>query len=210
MKYLKLIAVLLVGAFVVASCYKNPDLDKLQYDFVVATDYDEEADFSSYMTYYISDTIATITDNPRDSILVGEGATQIVNRIKSHMDSRGYQFVGIDQNPDLAMITSVIQTKNLGSVCSGWWWGYPGYYPPWWWGYPSYGYYYPFCSYYTYDIGTLNVELFDLKNVDSNQNIRVLWNDINFGVLSSYDQTNISRSLDAIDQAFEQSPYLEN
>lgn len=209
MKQLKLLLILIASVGILTSCFKNPDFDKLQYELVVATDYDDEADFKSYNTYYISDTIVTITDDPNDSIIVGETARTIVNHIKSQMSARGYEFVTLDQNPDLGMITSVIQTKNLGSVCSGWWWGYPGYYPPYWWGYPGYGYYYPFCSYYTYDIGTLNIELFDLQNAEDNQNLRVLWGAINFGILSSYEQTNINRAKDAIDQAFDQSPYIQ-
>ena len=95
-------------------------------------------------------------------------------------------------------------------MCYGWWWGYPGYYPPLWWGYPGYGYYYPYCNYYSYDTGSLNVELFDLENASENQNIRAIWNNINFGVMSRYEQTNVNRALESIDQAFDQSPYIQN
>jgi len=210
MKHLKLFALLILGSMLAVSCYKNPNTEELSYDLVVATDFDDEADFSSYMTYHISDTIINISNKPNDSILVGAVADQIVDRIKEHMNQRGYVFVEKDQDPDLGLMTTIIQNKNLGQVCYGWWWGYPGYYPPYWWGYPGYGYYYPFCSYYSYEIGTLNVEMFDLKNAEENQNIRAIWNDVNFGVMSKYEQTNVNRALESIDQAFDQSPYIQN
>ena len=39
------------------ACRKTPDLEKLSAEFVVQTARDPDADFGSYQTYYISDTI---------------------------------------------------------------------------------------------------------------------------------------------------------
>jgi len=202
------IALLFLG-LLMSSCYKSPSTEDLTYDFVVATEYDSYANFSNYLTYSISDTIAKISGNPNDSIITGTTALSLVNEIKSQMDKRGYTFVERDKNPDLALIASVIETTNVQPTCQGWWGGYPGYYPTGWWGWPNYGYWYPFCSYYLYDSGSFIIDMFDLKNTEENQNVKALWHSVSFGVLSSYDQTNLNLTSDAINQSFDQSPYIQ-
>ena len=202
--------ILMICALCLGSCFKEPNLDKLDYELVVATDYDVSGDFSAYQSYFISDTLINISSNPNDSIIVGAEARFIVDKIKREMNARGFQFVSRVDNPDLGILGSVVKDRNFDQVCYGWWWGYPGYYPGGWWGYPGYGYNYPYCSYYQYNTGSLNIEMFDLKNVSSNDNINVLWNSISFGVLSSYEQTNLDRAATSIEQAFEQSPYIQN
>ncbi len=192
------------------SCFNSPDLGSLSSDFVVATDRDVQVDFSAYSTYHISDTIPRITDNPIDTVLVGQEALDIVDRIKANMDARGYTFVERSENPDIALIPSVIRIRNIGSVCSGWWGGYPGYWDPFYWGYPGTGYYYPYCGFYSYDDGSLNLEMFDLVNVPDNNNINAIWGSVMFGALNPSDEVNLDRALNALDQAFEQSPYLNN
>ncbi|MDO6473736.1 DUF4136 domain-containing protein [Maribacter sp. 1_MG-2023] len=201
--------VIITGLFF-QSCYKSPTTNSLSSDLVVATNRDLQADYSDYETYHISDTIPRISDSETDTILVGAGADQIIAKIKANLDARGYRFVERSDNPDLAVIPSIIDVEVVNQICSGWWGGYPGYWDPYYWGYPGYGYYYPYCGFYTYDTGSLNVELFDLENADENKNLKAVWGSAMFGILSSSDRTNLTRALTAIDQSFEQSPYLTN
>lgn len=205
---MKKLLVLCCITIALSSCYKTPDTSSLSNDLVVATNRDLRVDFNDFTTYYISDTIPRITDSTTDTILVGPEALEIVNKIKENLDARGYQFVDLDQDPDLAVIPAVIRVTAVGTVCTGWYYGYPGYYPPGYWG-PYYGgYYYPYCGYYTYDTGSLNIDLMDLLNSEINNNISATWTATMFGSLNSSDEVNLDRALTAIDQAFDQSPYI--
>ncbi len=196
--------------FLLDSCYGESDADNLSYDLVVATDRDLQTNFGDFRTYYISDTIPRITDDKNDSILVGETALELVNAIKENLDALGYSFVDKNNNPDIGLVPALLDVSYLSGRCSGWWGGYPGYWDPIWWGYPGYGYYYPFCGFYSYDTGTLSIDMIDLKNTDTSENLKAVWTGTLFGVLSDNDRTNMTRALRAIDQAFEQSYYLKN
>lgn len=204
---MKNLILLCCAAFMLVSCFKSPDTSSLSTDLVVATNRDLRVDFGTFNTYHISDTIPRITDDPNDTIITGPEALEIVNQIRTNLDARGYQFVERDEDPDLAVIPAIIRVTNVGRVCSGWWWGYPGYWPPGYWG-PGGGYYYPFCGFYSYETGSLNIDLMDLENREENNNISATWTAVLFGSLNSSDNVNLDRALNAIDQAFEQSPYI--
>ncbi len=208
-------------AILLHACYSSPDLSQLSSDFVVATDVDLEVDFTDYATYYLSDTISIVTNDRRtegDSILTPDtnpSSTAIINKIEENMTARGYARSDdpldvINKAVDFAIGSTVVEISNTGQTCWGWWGGYPGYWPPWYWGYPGYGYYYPYCSYYQYDTGSLILEFGDIKNAANGRRVNAMWNTAIFGVLSDYTQTNMNRALKGIDQAFEQSPYIDN
>jgi hypothetical protein len=208
MKYLKLFWILVIVAGMV-SCKKVPDTSELSSKFVVITSREKEADFASYKTYYLSDTISYITNQVgADTIITGPPARQITDAIKTQMASRGYTLVSRSGNPDLGLVTLAINQQNTGVVYPpGWWWGYPGY-PGWcYWGcYPPYYPIYP--TYYSYNIGDFVIETFDVKNAETNNNLREIWYSQSSGVLSSTESANITRTIDAINEAFEQSPYF--
>lgn len=193
------------------SCYNSPDLGGLSSELVVATDRDLEVDFSNYDTYYLSDTIYIVTNSIKDdTLLLPPESTAMINRIQANMDERGYVRTTdhsqvVDKTVDIAFAPSIIRVTNTGQSCWGWWGGYPGYWPPWGW-----GGYYPYCSYYKYDTGTLLVEMADILNSQGSVRVQTMWTSASFGVLSDYDATNENRALKSIDQAFEQSPYIQN
>lgn len=191
------------------SCYKYPnDVDRLLESLVVTTQYDVSADFGEYQTFMIPDSIGVIDQD--DSSLVKNANTDlIVNQIIANMESRGYQQVdSLGQNPDLGISVVYFKNVNVTVYYPGWWWGYPGYYPPGYWGYPGYGYWYGYYpAYYTsYTVGTVAIEMFDLKNAELEETIYVRWNAYIRGLLSgNHSASDIANS---IDQAFEQTPQL--
>ena len=77
---------------VLFSCRKEPDTEDLKLEQVVATDRDLSANFSSYATYFISDTVSIVASASTDSILTGPMALQLVNAVKTNMTARGYTF----------------------------------------------------------------------------------------------------------------------
>ena len=189
------------------SCFKSPDTNSLSLDLVVGTNRDLRVDFSRYTTYHISDTIPKIVDDENDTLIVGEDAAPIIAKIRENLDARGYRFVERDQNPDLAVIPAVVRVTNIGRVCTGWWGGFPGYWPPGYWR-PGFGYFYPYCGIYGYETGSLNLDLLDLVNAPENNAINATWTSVMFGSLNTSDEVNLDRALTAIDQSFAQSPYI--
>src|SRR4030095_5140575 len=135
----------LVVALIVAivSCRKVPDTSELSTEQVVATDRDPAAHFSNYSTYFISDSVSVVANDPKDSILTGPLAAQLVNAVKTNMNARGYTFKTPAQGlPDLGFRLTVIKDITRTAVCGGWWDGWWGWYPPCYWGYCG-GFYYP-------------------------------------------------------------------
>lgn len=205
----KIVLVVALMAAIV-SCRKIPDTSELSTEQVVATDRDLAANFSSYGTYYISDSVSVVANNPNDSILTGPLALQMVNAVKTNMNARGYTFRPRAQGlPDLGFRLTVIKDITRTAVCGGWWDGWWGWYPPCYWGYCG-GYYYPWCTTYTYTIGTSTLYMFDIKNAGTNRNLKALWGATMFGVFSTTNnQTNADLTTTAINQAFSQSPYIK-
>lgn len=189
------------------ACRKTPDLSELSTNFVVQTGVAPGTSFSEYKTFYISDTVAFISSNPNDSILTDDLAKQLVAKLRTNLEARGFTYVPKALKPDLGVNTVVIKDIDVGVYYPGWWWGYPGYWDPWYWGW-YYPYYYPWSVAYAISTGSVLTDIIDLKNVAANQKIEVVWSMSLNGALSTTTTTNVQRTMDGIDQAFVQSPYL--
>jgi hypothetical protein len=197
-----LFSVLLLGA-----CRKVPDFDQLSSDFIVSTSLDQSANFGNYKTFYIADTVEYIGGVGADSIIVGDKALQLVNAVKTNLTSRGYTFTGRNNKPDLGLTLTAI--KDINVIISG----YPGWWDGYWggcyWYYWCYPYYYPWTSVYTYTTGTVILNMYDLKNAATNQQIKGLWNTTGLGALGTGGTSNVQLGIDAINQGFTQSPYIK-
>lgn len=200
----RIILMLGVGLTALTACRKTPNLNALQNQQVVVTDRDLAANFSNYSTYHISDTVRIVASDPRDSILLGPIARQLVESVKTNMNSRGYTFVSSKSaNPELGLVLVVLQDVSRSTVCAGWWGG--GWGGGWGW-----GWHHPWCGSFTYTVGTSVLTIYDLKNADINQNLRGLWGMTALGVFSNTNnQTNANLTVNAINQAFSQSPYIK-
>lgn len=190
-------------------CQTEPDNLKLYDELVVSTNFDPEVTFGSYATYAIpTDTIGFVTNtDPNDTILVAENENgfyprKVLERVIQNMNDRSYSRVDRNQNPDLGVNVYVVNDLNIFQQIVD-----PGYYYPYYYGYGSY-YSYPYINTYAYNTGTLIVEIVDLKNVTPDNKVRVIWNAYMGDVYSALDVHE--QSLQAIDQAFQQSNYLAN
>src|SRR5678816_2690755 len=104
MKPKPFLAILLLS--VLFSCRKEPDTEDLKLEQVVATDRDLSANFSSYATFFISDTVSIVASASTDSILTGPLALQLVNAVKTNMTAKGYTFKPRSQGlPDLGPVS---------------------------------------------------------------------------------------------------------
>lgn len=206
MKY-KIFIIGLVG-ILCGSCQFEPDNLKLLDELVVSTNYDPEAFPGTvpleYATYALpTDTIGYVSNrNVNDTIRVYSSSFPyprlVINAIKQNMDDLGYSRVNVNEDPDIGVNVYVVSDLNLFQQVV-----YPSYYS----GYYGYGgyYYYPYVQTYAYNTATLIVEMVDLKNRSGNQ-VKVVWNAYMGDVINSVDYEQ--QSVDAIHQAFEQSPYL--
>jgi hypothetical protein len=208
----KITMVLCSLLLMVAACEPKPDSEKLLDQLVVSTNYDTQADFTSYSTYSIpTDTIGFYSNASNDTIIVQNKSNfprPVIETIQSNLDTRGYTKVSRTDNPDLGINVAVINDFNTFQqvVYPGGYGGYgSGYYYPYYYGYGSY--YQPYVNTYTSNTGVLIIELVDLKNKTNDNKVRAVWTANMGDVYSTIDL--IKQAKDAINQAFVQSPYLD-
>lgn len=198
-----------VSLFVLAGCEPQPDATELFDQLVVETNFDPSTDFSAYVTYAIpSDTIGKISNiRNDDSLIVGASyARPVVNAIINNLNARGYTRVGRNESPDLAINVFILKNLDIRQQVDYYGYnGYPGYFYPGYYGYGSY--YYPYVNTYVSNTELLVIEIIDLKNVFNNQ-VRAVWNAWLGDVYSAFRP--LDQSVNAIDQAFRQSPYIQN
>ncbi len=210
----KLIIPLLLGAFMLASCEKDPDFSKLDEDFVVLTKYDKTYNFKdNAKTFYISDTITLISDDATNPAWCNSTSQQIIDQIKNQFISYGYTFQAPDPaNPDAftaQYLISVVAFKDAQTVIYSYnwdpyWFDYYDWYGWYWWwdGYAPYYPYYPYVYGYEYNVGTTLIEMVDMQTTDS-QGHPIRWNAILGGMLNTGNDMLYEQ--DAISQAFQDS-----
>jgi hypothetical protein len=190
-----------------ASCEKDPDLGQLDTNMVVYTDHDSETDFSKYQTYFLPDSILE-TGSHHATYWKDENAQKLIKAVESEMNSRGYRRITDPEQKSEAdlgvQLSYIAQRVNVTSGWWGGWWDYD-YWGPWWG-----GWYYPYTVSYSYDTNSLVMEMVDLTgNKKEDSQLPVVW----YAHSSGYQYNanyNIQLMTEAIDQAFEQSPYIQS
>ena len=187
-------------AIILGSCYPQgpeyyEDLD------VVYTNYDDGFNFVSKGTYSIPDKIVKINGNVADGedpeFVKEPQATQMLTKMESNMTALGWTKVEDPATADLVLFPAVWTNTTVYYWYDYWCWYYP-YYCGWGW-----GWYYPSVS--TITSGTLVMTL--VADGDEYIEPTRVWTGIANGLVSgAYDVTRVNK---AIDQAFEQSPYLD-
>lgn len=201
-----LLAGIVAIAATLTSCQKDP-LNNLtnEESRIYITNYDSSANFSAYRTYSISDSVAVIQNGQSSKELTTVG-TAYVNAVKKYMNQMGYTLVSRNQNPDLGVNVNRIINTSTGVLSYPDYWGYYGsYWDPYYWGYGGYDYYVPY-SYAVYQIneGALSIDLLDLRDAHSNNQIRVVWT----GLIRGEGIFNESVADSQVKALFDQSSYL--
>ncbi|MCD8043369.1 MAG: DUF4136 domain-containing protein [Tannerellaceae bacterium] len=194
------------------ACQKDPDTSKLDNDFPVLTDHDTSANFNTYTSYYIPDSVLVIDGNERATYWTDSRADEIIGAFVRNMNSRGYTQTLDKEEADLGLQVSYIEDAYYfyGYDDPYWWWGYPGYwYPGYWGGWGNWYYSYPVTYYY--NVGSLLAEMVDLRNgaQRADRTLPVIWTAYMSGLLASSNSINIQLATRAIDQAFAQSAYIK-
>ena len=201
----KLLVFLGLPALWLMSCEPVPDALKLTDQFVVITNFESDVQYGDYLTYRMdTDTIGLVSNLlSDDTIIVGTFyARPVLNAVKDNLNTRGYVRVEEIDDPDLAVNVYVLKNLDIFQQVNYYpGYGYPGYY-----GYYS-NYYYPSVSTYVQNRGYLVVEVLDLRDTNTQGQARVIWNTYMGDLFSSANNADL-QSVNGINQAFEQSPYL--
>lgn len=205
MKKLLIISSVLVTVLLV-SCQKDPDTDKLDSSYLVYTNYDAGTDFKSINTFYVIDSILIIGNGEKTTYWNNANSEKIVNAFTSKLAMAGYDAVdNVDDADAVLQLSYINNTYYFTSFGPGPWWNsYPGY-----WNWGGWGWYYPYSFSYSYSTGSIIGELVDTNApTPLNDKLTVVWNAYICGLLNG-NNLSLSRTMEAIDQAFEQSPYLK-
>ena len=206
MKKRILIIISIVSVLLLPGCYPDGP-DYIEEMDVVLTYHNDAYDFGSQGTYAMPSKIVQITGNLQEGdepvFIPDATAAAILARIESNMESLGYQRVDIDAEPapDLLLAPASWETTTIYYWYDYWYWWWGGYYPGWGW-----SGYYPPVYVDSYTTGTLLMTLIDKDEIGANGNPVVQWSGAINGILTgSYNATRVN---EAIDKAFDMSPYL--
>jgi len=202
--------ILIFLAGLIGACHPEPDTAELIDQMVVSTNYDPQADFSGYATYAIpTDTIGYVSNNSSDTIITSPKSSfprKVLSLIKDNLEAKGYTRVSRTDNPDLGINVMVVNDFNVfQEIVYPNYYGYPGSFYSGYYGYGSY-YSYPYVNTYAYNTGVLIIEMVDLKNKTPENKVEVVWNAYLGDLYSTIDRE--AQSAEAINQAFNQSPYI--
>lgn len=189
-----------------ASCQKDPDTDKLDNHYLVYTNYDSGTDFKAISNFYVIDSILIIDDGVKPQYWSNGNAQKIIAAYNDKLEGCGYIRVDSPEEADVILqLSYVSNTYYFTSFGPGPWWNsYPGY-----WNWGGWGWYYPYTFNYSYSTGSIIAELVDTNApTPQNDKLTVIWNSYICGLLNG-NNLSFSRTMDAINQAFVQSPYLK-
>ncbi|TDI76934.1 MAG: DUF4136 domain-containing protein [Bacteroidetes bacterium] len=215
----QLFALLLTASLAMSACYPSSGGLSVEDLDVVATVYDPEVDFSNYRTFAMPDSVVHLLPDdadPDDDNISRSFDELILREVAQGLTDLGYVRVlepDPDNPPDLYAFVSISTTQWAGYVGYPWWggWGWYGGYPPGWgpgWGpgYPWYG----GGVVYSYETGTLFVDLVDPERQDApTREIGTTWIGALNGLLENSSAGTATRLNTGIRQMYEQSAYLK-
>ncbi len=207
-----LTSLLVLLAVAVVSCQKEPSTSGLNEDYLVYTDYDRKADFSDLKAFYLPDSILVIGDAGKTEYWKDADAQRIIGTVADLMESRNFVRTDDKEAAQAGLQLSYVQrvTYYVGYDDPYWWWYYPYYWTPGSWG-DWFGWYYPYQVYDGYTAGSMLIEMINLTAAQGkDQKLPVVWDSFIGGLLTSSREVNMQRTVDAVKQAFAQSPYLVN
>ena len=192
------------------SCMPEPETGNLVKYMVVQTAYNEdfinqqENIFETYSTFVIrEDTIGFVSNLSDTKYLTEKDVPEFVKPVVTAIRdgfAQDYQQVTEDDAPDFAVNVVVLENFNYYQTYN-YGYGYPGSY------YSYYGYYYPVVSTYYSNYVTLLVQVVDAKNPNLQNEYPIIWSAYIGDLNATLDLKG--KTLEAVEQAFEQSPYLK-
>ena len=200
----RLFIFLLAGWFAqsMISCYPE-GADSIQDYDIAMTNYDKSADFKTFSTFAIADTIVYFS-NDKETSLSHEFDDQIVELVTRNFIEKGYSVVDTSENPSFVVTISAFSNINYAYYVDNWYNNWSWYWG--WWGAPFNPYYpwYP-VSVYSYRTGSVVIDMVSTApRTDGKAN--VVWTGIADGLLQGSSTSILNRLDKQINQCFIQSP----
>ena len=197
-----------LGLLGLLSCTKNvtDNLDPDEMPLYI-TKAESSIDFSNYGTYSLADSVAVINNDQLVQRVRTDYDAAFIDAIATQMQSRGFTRVPHGETPDIGITISRIYNDYTGIIdYSNYWSYYNGYWDADYWGYPGYDYYFPpVYGTYTVTDGGVAIDMFDLKNAATTNQLRQVWS----GLVRGTGTFNIDKVTTHAQALFAQSPYLE-
>lgn len=207
--------------FLLQACYPEGPESLEDYD-LVASNYQQDFDFSTIRTFYLVDTVVHITESSEisSSSSIDRGIDQfILDQVAANLIRLGYTRITslTGSPPDFLVTTSALTVENINAYYDYWWnywgwwegWGnwYPGYAGGW---YPwGYGFLWTYSEKYT--IGTLLVEMSLPKSPKMDEKrFPLIWMGALNGVLTTNTNNTQTRIANGLTKAFDQTPAFKN
>ncbi len=208
--------ILLISAAVLAlaACHKEPYTGS-DNGYLVYTSPAKDVDFAQFKTYHVADSVLIIGSSDKPEYSKSAAAAELILKVRENLQKNGYTFVPEAADADIGVqLTYVVRTERFVQYYGSnyWWYNYPGYWPSGYWG-PWRGYYYPRPVVYTYTTNALITDIVDLKAAPASDSeekpLEILWTSYIGGSAGNAYPGAQKMMLDAINQAFLQSPYLK-
>ena len=200
---------ILLAALAFTACEKEPDTDKLDNQYMVYTDYDKNCDFGQLKTYYVPDSVLYINSGEKKEFWKGSAANTVRDEFIENMNERFIRVNNIEDADIGLQLSYVASTYTFAGYGNDpWWYSYPYYWTPGYWGGYWGSWYYPYPIVYSYTTGSIIAEIVNLSVTDTKK-LPVVWSAYISGILNSNGQLHPEKTEEGIEQAFDQSPYLQ-
>ena len=205
MKHLGLMLTVSLALFM-SSCYPEGADTVEDYD-VAITNYDKGADFSSFSTFAIPDTIVYFA-NDKNAKLDHQFDEQIIQVVTDNFIKRGYTKVENPETASFIVTVSAFSNINYSYYIDNWYNNWNWYWG--WWPGGAFNPYYPWypVSVYAYQSGSVVIDMIS-TTARSDNKVKVIWSGIADGLLQGTQQSIINRVNTQLNQCFIQSPYLK-
>lgn len=205
MKHLGLMLTVSLALFM-SSCYPEGADTIEDYD-VAITNYDKGADFSSFSTFAIPDTIVYFA-NDKNAKLNHQFDEQIIQVVTDNFIKRGYSKVENPETASFIVTVSAFSNVNYSYYIDNWYNNWNWYWG--WWPGGAFNPYYPWypVSVYAYQSGSVVIDMIS-TTARSDNKVNVIWSGIADGLLQGTQQSIINRVNTQLNQCFVQSPYLK-
>lgn len=208
---MKKILLISAVALLALACQQEPYPQDNDDEYLVYTSPAKDVDFTRFQTFDIADSLLVIGQSAKPEYSQSNNALALIQEYRINMEKLGYIYTPSNPDADLGIqLTYMIKTERFVQYYDDpyWWYDYPGYWSPGIWG-DWYGYYYPRPVVYSYSTNSLVADMVDLTaDEGSGRSLKVVWSSYIGGPAGPNIYYDVKRLKNAIDQAFEQSPYI--
>jgi hypothetical protein len=143
----RLIPLLFTGLLLV-SCEKEPNLDNVQDEYVIYTQYDKNANFTKGKHFFIPDSVLVLGNKEKGATYLDYSiGNNIINAYSIEMEKQGYVKTSNKEEADYGLQISYLENTYYLVNSPSWWSDYPWYWSP------------SYCGHGIMEIGIIRIHL---------------------------------------------------